>query len=143
MQSSFLFIKKGGSEQMIIKTTLTINGYKSKLSPKLQLYKGDSVFVEFTLLNSIISSINGVEAEETLPIDQLETVKLRLVTPNGTPTLESTKIVDNRVQFKILPEHTTETGEYSFQIICYDSDDCTFHIPPATYSIENPIGESE
>ena len=67
MQSSFLFIKKGGSEQMIIKTTLTINGYKSKLSPKLQLYKGDSVFVEFTLLNSIISSINGVEAEETLP----------------------------------------------------------------------------
>ena len=96
---------------MIIKTTLTINGYKSKLSPKLQLYKGDSVFVEFTLLNSIISSINGVEAEETLPIDQLETVKLKLVTPNGTPTLESTKIVDNRVQFKILPEHTTETGE--------------------------------
>ena len=48
---------------MIIKTTLTINGYKSKLSPKLQLYKGDSVFVEFTLLNSIISSINPEDVE--------------------------------------------------------------------------------
>ena len=46
---------------MVIKTTLTTTGYKSKLEPKLQLYKGDIVFIEFTLINSVISSINGVD----------------------------------------------------------------------------------
>ena len=49
---------------MVIKTTLTTTGYKSKLEPKLQLYKGDIVFIEFTLINSVISSINGVDVEE-------------------------------------------------------------------------------
>ena len=49
---------------MIIKTTLTVNGYKATLKPKLQLYQGDIVFVEFTLVNSVISSINGVDVED-------------------------------------------------------------------------------
>ena len=48
---------------MVIKTTLTVSGYKAKLSPKLQLFQGDIVFVEFTLINSVISSINGVDVE--------------------------------------------------------------------------------
>ena len=68
---------------MIIKTTLTVNGYKAKLEPKLRLWQGDIVFVEFTLINSIISSINGVDTEEFLPLSALTDVKLRLITPNG------------------------------------------------------------
>ena len=43
---------------MVIRTELTVNGYKATLEPKLRLYQGDIVFVEFTLINSIISAIN-------------------------------------------------------------------------------------
>ena len=60
--------------KMIIKTTLTVNGYKATLKPKLQLYQEDIVFIEFTLINSVISSINGVEVEESLPLS----AKIRL-----------------------------------------------------------------
>ena len=45
---------------MIIKTTLTVNGYKATLKPKLQLYQEDIVFIEFTLINSVINSMNCV-----------------------------------------------------------------------------------
>ena len=46
--------------KMIIKTTLTVNGYKATLKPKLQLYQEDIVFIEFALINSVINSVNCV-----------------------------------------------------------------------------------
>ena len=51
---------------MIIQTTLTSNNarYKSTLEPALKLYKGDIVFVEITLINTIISSMLPEEPKE-------------------------------------------------------------------------------
>ena len=125
---------------MIIKTTLTVNGYKATLKPKLQLYQGDIVFVEFTLINSIISSINGVDVEESLPLDALTEVKLKLITPEGEETIESVDITNNKAKFKI--KASNQIGEYDFQITCYDSDGCTFKLPPASYTIAAAIGEN-
>ena len=122
---------------MIIKTTLTVNGYKATLKPKLQLYQGDIVFVEFTLINSVISSINGVEVEESLPLSALTDVKLKLITPEGSETLESIEIIDNKARFKMTA--SDEVGEYDFQLICYDDDGCNFKLPPATYTIAQAI----
>ena len=122
---------------MIIKTTLTVNGYKATLKPKLQLYQGDIVFVEFTLINSIISSINGVEVEESLPLSALTDVKLKLITPEGSETLESIEIIDNKARFKMTA--SKEVGEYDFQLTCYDDDGCSFKLPPATYTIAQAI----
>ncbi|MBP3930423.1 MAG: hypothetical protein J6D47_12780 [Peptostreptococcaceae bacterium] len=124
---------------MVIKTTLTVSGYKAKLSPKLQLFQGDIVFVEFTLINSVISSINGVDVEECLPLSALTDVKLKLITPEGEETLESVKIVENRARFKITASNVI--GDYDFQLTCYDSDGCTFKLPPASYTIAAAIGE--
>ena len=97
---------------MIIRTTLTVNGYKATLEPKLRLYQGDIVFVEFTLINSIISAINGVEVEESLPLSELTDVKLKLITPKGSETIESIEVVENRARFKMTASE--EVGEYAY-----------------------------
>ena len=123
---------------MIIKTTLTVNGYKATLNPKLKLYQGDIVFIEFTLINSIISAINGVEVEESLPLSELTDVKLKLITPKGSETIESIEVVENRARFKMTASE--EVGEYAFQLVCYDEDGCIFHLAPCIYTIENTIG---
>lgn len=123
---------------MIIKTKLTVNGYKATLEPKLKLFQGDIVFVEFTLVNSIISSINNVDVVESLPLSALTNVKLRLITPAGTEVIESVEVVENRARFKITASE--EVGEYDFQLICYDDDGCVFHLAPCVYTIEKVIG---
>ena len=123
---------------MIIITTLNVNGYKATLEPKLRLYQGDIVFVEFTLINSIISAINGVEVEESLPLSELTDVKLKLITPKGSETIESIEVVENRARFKMTASE--EVGEYAFQLVCYDEDGCIFHLAPCIYTIENTIG---
>ena len=114
---------------MVIKTELTVNGYKTTISPKLQLFKGDSVFLEFTLMNTIINTIEDVEVDEVLPMQFLKDVKLLLQTPNGAMKVESTEIDGNKATFKLLPEHTQESGTYLLQLVCYDDDGCIFHIP--------------
>ena len=125
---------------MVIKTELTVNGYKTTISPKLQLFKGDSVFLEFTLMNTIINTIEDVEVGEVLPMQFLKDVKLLLQTPNGAMKVESTEIDGNKATFKLLPEHTQESGTYLFQLVCYDDDGCIFHIPETQYTIKDPIG---
>ena len=122
---------------MIVKTTLKVDGYKANLSPQLLLYKGDIVYIEFTLYNKILSSINGRNVEEHLPLDSLAEVKLVLRTPDGTKTLESMEIIENKVKFRMDVSNTV--GVYDFQIICYDGDGCIFHLPPCTYTISDTI----
>ena len=123
---------------MIIKTTLTAKNYKATLEPKLKLYKGDIVIIEFTLINSILSSINDVVVEESLPLNALTDVKLKLLTPTGNETIESVEIIDNKARFKM--QVSEDIGDYNFQLVCYDEDGCIFHLPPCTYTIEDTIG---
>ena len=122
---------------MIVRTTLKVDGYKTNLSPQLLLYKGDIVYIEFTLYNKILSSINGRNVEENLPLDSLAEVKLVLRTPDGTKTLEGMEIIENKVKFRMDVSDTV--GVYDFQIICYDGDGCIFHLPPCTYTISDTI----
>ncbi len=122
---------------MIIKATLKVNGYKADLSPKLLLYKGDVVYIEFTLYNKVLSSINGRNVEKNLPLNALADVKLALRTPNGTETVESMEIIENRVKFRL--DVSDVIGVYEFQMICYDGDGCVFHLPPCSYTITDTI----
>lgn len=122
---------------MLVKTTLKVNGYKADLLPQLLLYKGDVVYIEFTIYNKILSSINGKSVEKDLPLSSLSDVKLILRTPNGTQTLESMEIIENKVKFRMDVSDTV--GVYDFQIVCYDGDGCVFHLPPCTYTISDTI----
>lgn len=123
---------------MVIKTTLTAksNG-TSTVKPALKLYKGDIVYVELTLCYSLISSINGVDVEDSIPMKELKDVKLKLLTPNGTETFDSIEIVGNNARFKI--QANEEIGEYPFMVVCYDDDGCVFHLPKAKYTIADTL----
>ena len=123
---------------MVIKTTLTAKGnYNATLKPALKLFKGDIVYVEITLFYSLISSINGVEVEDNIPMNELKDVKLKLLTPNGTETFDSIEIVDNRARFKI--QANEELGDYPFMVVCYDNDGCVFHLPKVMYTIADTL----
>lgn len=122
---------------MVIKTTLTAKNYNATLKPALKLFKGDIVYVEFTLVYSLISSINGIDVEDSIPLNALQDVELKLKTPTGTETFESLEIIDNRARFKI--QVSEEIGEYPFMIVCYDSDGCVFHLPACDYTIVDTI----
>ena len=122
---------------MVIKTALTAKNYNATLKPALKLFKGDIVYVEFTLVYSLISSINGIDVEDSIPLNALQDVKLKLKTPTGTETVESLEIIDNRARFKI--QVSEEIREYPFMIVCYDSDGCVFHLPACDYTIIDTI----
>ena len=122
---------------MVIKTTLTAKNYNATLKPALKLFKGAVVYVEFTLVHSIISSINGKDVEDSISLNALQDVKLKLKTPTGTETLESLEVIDNRARFKI--QVSEEIGEYPFMIMCYDNDGCVFHLPASKYTIVDTI----
>lgn len=126
---------------MIINTTVTVNGYRATIKPKLQFYRGDSVYLVITILDTIINSIEGVDVQEVLPMSALKEVKLILKTPSGSIPINSVEQVDNRVKFKILSDYTQEVGNYQFQLVCFDNDNCMFHIPPCPYSVAEPIGD--
>ena len=123
---------------MVIKTTLTAKNYNATLKPALKLFKGDIIYVEFTLVYSLISSINGKHVEDSIPLNTLERVELKFKTPSGEiETFESLEIVENRARFRI--QVSDEIGEYPFMIVCYDSDGCVFHLPPCDYTIVDTI----
>ena len=94
---------------MVIKTELTVNGYKATVSPKLLLHKGDSVFLEITLMNTIINTIEGVEVDEVMPMQFLRDVKLLLQNPNG---------VLNVKYFKSIYKHNKQLSKQ-----CFNSDE--------------------
>ena len=73
-----------------------------------------------------------------MPLSELTDVKLKLITPKGSETIESIKVVDNKARFKMTASE--EIGDYDFQLVCYDYDGCIFHLPPCTYTIEKTIG---
>ena len=87
-----------------------------------------------------INTIEDVEVDEVLPMQFLKDVKLLLQTPNGAMKVESTEIDGNKATFKLLPEHTQESGTDLCQLVCYDDDGCIFHIPETQYTIKDPIG---
>ena len=125
---------------MVIKTEVTVKGYKSIVKPKITLYQGDSLFLEFSLYNTIIDTINDVEAEESIPFDQLTKVELKLETPTGVDIIENCELNGNICRFLLKEQHTNEIGVHQFQLCCYDAHECKFHIPPISYEIRQLMG---
>jgi hypothetical protein len=124
---------------MIINAEIAVNGYKAKVSPKITLYQTDSLYLEFSLYNTIIDLINGIDSEEKIPFEALEKVELKLENPFGIDTLQTCDLNGNVCRFLIKEEHTSHVGIYHLQLVCYDVHGCKFHIPPITYEIRQPL----
>ena len=129
---------------MVGQFILTCNGYNATISPAIQIYKGDSMKFEISVINKIITSIKGFEKVNYVPVSAAS-AKILVESPTGIDYVEAVITNDDKIQFKLPVEYTQEAGTYKIQIVLYDTDDdgskCIIHLPHFTYEIKEPIGD--
>ena len=129
---------------MVGQFILTCSGYTGTISPAIQIYKGDSMKFEISIINKIITSIKGFEKVNYIPVSAAS-AKILIESPAGTDYVEAVVTDDDKIQFKLSSDYTQEVGTYKMQIVLYDTDEdgskCIIHLPHFTYEIKEPIGD--
>lgn len=118
--------------------TLTIDGYKIKLSSELKFYQNDQLNLVFEIVENTINVKDGVATRATVPINPLQAV-LYFETPLGVDSVESGEIVDNAVVFHLTSEQTQHIGVSRMQIQLTDGDCCRLTLPPFEFEIQKGI----
>lgn len=129
---------------MVGQFILTCSGYTGTISPAIQIYKGDSMKFEISIINKIITSIKGFEKVNYIPVSAAS-AKILIESPAGTDYVEAVVTDDDKIQFKLSSNYTQEVGTYKMQIVLYDTDadgtKCIMHMPEFTYEIREAIGD--
>ena len=118
--------------------TLTIDGYKIKLSSELKFYQNDQLNLVFEIVENTINVKDGVTTRTIIPINPLQAV-LFFETPLGVDSVESGEIVDNAVVFHLTSEQTQHIGVSRMQIQLTDGDCCRLTLPPFEFEIQKGI----
>ena len=118
--------------------TLTIDGYKIKLSNELKFYQNDQLNLVFEIVENTINVKDGVTTRTIIPINPLQAV-LFFETPSGVDSVESGEIVDNAVVFHLTSEQTQYIGVSRMQIQLTDGDCCRLTLPPFEFEIQKGI----
>ena len=118
--------------------TLTIDGYKVKLSSELKFYQNDQLNLVFEIVENTINVKDGVTTRTIIPINPLQAV-LFFETPSGVDSVESGEIVDNAVVFHLTSEQTQHIGVSRMQIQLTDGDCCRLTLPPFKFEIQKGI----
>lgn len=118
--------------------TLTIDGYKVKLSSELKFYQNDQLNLVFEIVENTINVKDGVATRAIVPINPLQAV-LYFETPLGVDSVESGEIVDNAVVFHLTSEQTQHIGVSRMQIQLTDGDCCRLTLPPFEFEIQKGI----
>ena len=118
--------------------TLTIDGYKIKLSSELKFYQNDQLNLVFEIVENTINVKDGVATRAIVPINPLQAV-LYFETPLGVDSVESGEIVDNAVVFHLTSEQTQYIGVSRMQIQLTDGDCCRLTLPPFEFEIQKGI----
>lgn len=118
--------------------TLTIDGYKIKLSSELKFYQNDQLNLVFEIVENTINVKDGVPTRTIIPINPLQAV-LYFETPLGVDSVESGEIVDNAVVFHLTSEQTQHVGVSRMQIQLTDGDCCRLTLPPFEFEIQKGI----
>ena len=118
--------------------TLTIDGYKVKLSSELKFYQNDQLNLVFEIVENTINIKDGVATRTIVPINPLQAV-LYFETPSGVDSVESGEIVDNAVVFHLTSEQTQYIGVSRMQIQLTDGDCCRLTLPPFEFEIQKGI----
>ena len=118
--------------------TLTIDGYKVKLSSELKFYQNDQLNLVFEIVENTINVKDGVATRAIVPINPLQAV-LYFETPLGVDSVESGEIVDNAVVFHLTSEQTQYIGVSRMQIQLTDGDCCRLTLPPFEFEIQKGI----
>ena len=129
---------------MVGQFILTCSGYTGTISPAIQIFKGDSMKFEISIINKIITSIKGFEKVNYIPVSAAS-AKILIESPTGIDYVEAVITNDDKIQFKLSSDYTQEVGTYKMQIVLYDTDadgtKCIMHMPEFTYEIKEPIGD--
>ena len=130
---------------MISNIDIMINEYEATLSKQIKLYRGDSLTLSFALSNSLISRIESEDIiDGMLPLDGSITAKVLIEDADKIDYISGTIIKNNRIEFKLLEEHTNKIGVNKMQIVLLQvsEDNLTeiLHSPPFEFEIRNPIG---
>lgn len=118
--------------------TLTIDGYKIKLSSELKFYQNDQLNLVFEIVENTINVKDGVPTRTIIPINPLQAV-LYFETPLGVDSVESGEIVENAVVFHLTSEQTQHIGVSRMQIQLTDGDCCRLTLPPFEFEIQKGI----
>lgn len=118
--------------------TLTIDGYKIKLSGELKFYQNDQLNLVFEIVENTINVKDGVPTRTIIPINPLQAV-LYFETPLGVDSVESGEIVENAVVFHLTSEQTQHIGVSRMQIQLTDGDCCRLTLPPFEFEIQKGI----
>ena len=118
--------------------TLTIDGYKVKLSSELKFYQNDQLNLVFEIVENTINVKDGVPTRTIIPINPLQAV-LYFETPLGVDSVESGEIVENAVVFHLTSEQTQHIGVSRMQIQLTDGDCCRLTLPPFEFEIQKGI----
>ena len=118
--------------------TLTIDGYKVKLSSELKFYQNDQLNLVFEIVENTINVKDGVATRAIVPINPLQAI-LYFETPLGVDSVESGEIVDNAVVFHLTSEQTQHIGVSRMQIQLTDGDCCRLTLPEFEFEIQKGI----
>lgn len=119
---------------------LEVNGYEAILSKDIKLYRGDSFTLSFSLSQSFISRINSEEIiDGILPLNSNITATMLIENTYGTDYISGTIIEDNRIQFKILEEHTQAVGINKLQIVLEEGGTDILHIPEFEFEVRDAL----
>lgn len=118
--------------------TLTVDGYKVKLSSELKFYQNDQLNLVFEIVENTINVKDGVATRAIVPINPLQAV-LYFETPSGVDSVKSGEIIDNAVVFHLTSEQTQHIGISRMQIQLTDDDCCRLTLPEFEFEIQKGI----
>lgn len=129
---------------IVSQNTLTANGYKATLTNKLKFYKGDRLYLSFSITNKIITEMDSnIINDGVLPVSS-SNIEARMLIQNRE--VVGTILEDNNVVFLLEPEYV-DVGTNYFQIVIIEHNEDgskeILHTPPFPIEIAEPIGHYE
>lgn len=120
--------------------TITVRDYTSTLSSNISFYKNDELDLIFNIQEFGIVVQWGRAESQLMPLMALS-AKLLVETPMGLDSVESARIEDNDIIFRLTPDLTQFVGKSKMQIVIYDEDGCKITIPEFQFEVKASINE--
>ena len=121
--------------------TLTIDGFKCKLSSNLKFYQGDALNLVFTIKEYGIDVKDGKKIRELMPVSPLSAY-LIIETSKNVDFIESAIATEDEIHFHIDSKYTKFIGTGRMQIILIDGNCCQVTLPEFPFEIRENIAET-
>ena len=119
--------------------SLSINDYTGAIVPNIKFYVNDCLDLIFNIKSwDIRNKLSADTTNSTLTLENM-TANLLVETPNGTDTIESTRVEGNDITFRFEKKFTKLPGVGRMQLKLLDSDGCEVKTPEFSFEIKGTI----